>query len=72
VVVMVAAGKQWLEPGRVAEVETLDEAQLGELVERPVDAREPDRVAFAAQAVEDLRGAEATFLTRQELDDGAP
>jgi hypothetical protein len=43
---MVTARKQWLEPGRVAEVEALDEAQLGELVERPVDARETDRASL--------------------------
>ena len=43
VVMMVAAGMSRLEPrDRVADVHALDEALVGEKVEDPVDARDPD------------------------------
>ena len=38
----------------VAEVDALDEAELGEAVERPVDARDPDPGAARAHGVVDL------------------
>jgi zinc transport system substrate-binding protein len=68
---MVAARKHRLEASRVAEVQALDEAELGELLERPIDAREPDGVSFGAKPVEDLGRTEAAFLAGEKVDDGA-
>jgi len=49
VVVMVAAGMCGLEAcDPVAEVDTLDEPELGEPLEGPVDARDPDAWARGA------------------------
>ena len=49
VVVVLAAGVRGLEArDAVAEVDTMDEAQLGELIEHPVDARDADGAALGA------------------------
>jgi zinc transport system substrate-binding protein len=69
---MVAARKHRLEASRVAEVQALNEAELGELLEGPIDACEPDGVSFGAKPVEDLGRAEAAFLAGEKVDDGAP
>jgi hypothetical protein len=54
----------------VACVDPLHQPKIGERVESPVDAGEPDRTLRRAQPVEDLLGAEAAVLPRQEGDDG--
>lgn len=55
VMVMLAAGMSGLEArDALAEVDAMHEAQVGELVEHPVDARDSDGTAFRAQAVEEL------------------
>ena len=55
VVVVLATRVGRLETGDpVTELDPLDEAKLDELVERAVDARDPDAPAPVADAVEDL------------------
>ena len=71
VVVMVAARVRGLEAGdAVADVDALQEAQVGELVDGAVDARDPDPAAAGADPVEDLLGGEATALLAEVLDHG--
>ena len=53
----------------VAHVDPLDEAQGGERLERPVDARDADGAAGGADAVMDLLCGEAAPLLVEELDD---
>jgi len=49
VVVMVAAGMSRLEPrDRVADLDALDKALVGEKVEDPVDARDPDATTLGS------------------------
>ena len=55
VVVAVAAGRLEARDA-VAHVDPLDEAQGGERLERPVDARDADGAAGGADAVVDLLG----------------
>lgn len=73
VVVMLAASVDRLEArGAGADVDALDEAVLAQLLEDPVDARDPDAAAFGAKVVEDFLGGEAAVLAAEQLDDGAP
>src|SRR5579864_997973 len=57
--------------GRRADVDALDEAVAGQLLERSVDARDPDLPALCAQPVEDLLGGDAAALAAEQLDHGA-
>jgi hypothetical protein len=73
VVVMMIVGSRRLEPGdAVAGVDALDEAELGERVERPVDACDPDGAPLGGDPVVDLLGRPAAVLVVEILDDGAP
>ena len=65
---MVAARERRLVTGHIAEVDPQEEAKLRELLERAVDAREPDGAPLGAQPVEDLGRAQAAPLPRQMLD----
>src|SRR4029079_17027138 len=56
----------------VTDVAPLDELQLDELVERSIDARDPDRPAVVANPVEDLLGRTAARLVAEVLDHGPP
>src|SRR5829696_1813136 len=67
VMVVVAAGVGGLEAGRAADVDAVHEAELGEGVERPVDAGEPDRPAAVAQPLVDLLRAQAARLAPEQL-----
>jgi hypothetical protein len=68
-----AAGVDRLEAGRAgADVDSLDEAVLAQLLEHTVDAGDPDWAALRAQLVEDLLGRQAAILSAEQLDDGAP
>ena len=71
VVVMVAVRGHALEPGRpLPRVQPLDEAELVERVERPVDAGEPDLAVAAVELAGDLLGAHAAVLGGEQLDHG--
>ena len=73
VMVMVTAGLSRLVARRsVAELDLLDEAVGAELVERPIDAREPNSAAGGAKEVEDLLGGDAAGLSSEQIDDRAP
>ena len=66
---MLSAEVGRLEAGdSVAELDPLHEAELDELVERPVDARDPDAPALRADPVEDLLGRAAAGLGAEVLD----
>lgn len=54
----------------VPDVDALDEAELGELGDGAVDARDADAGPARADAVEDLPGREAARLRAEVLDDG--
>jgi hypothetical protein len=71
VVVMLAAWMSGLETcDPVAEVDAVHEAKVGELVERPIDARDADRPALGTQPVEELLRREAAVLGGQVGDHG--
>jgi hypothetical protein len=71
VVVVVVALAGWLEArDAVADVHPLDESELGERVERPVDAGHPHGAAPGRDAVVDLLGGAAAVLRREEVDHG--
>ena len=73
VVMMIAADVSGLEPrDAVAEIDPLDEPELVEAVERPVDARDPDPPAACPHAVVDLLRGEAAVLLAEKLDDEPP
>lgn len=73
VMVMVTTGLRRLVTRRtVAELDLLDEAVGAELVERPVDAREPNGTVGRAQEIEDLLGRDATGLACEQVDDRTP
>lgn len=62
-VVVLASRLGRLEAGEpLAEVDAVDEAELGQLIERPVDARDPNSAAVRAEAVKDLLSRHATRL----------
>ncbi len=68
VVMVLAARQQRLVACSVGELEPLHELQPDELVERAVDAGEPDPAVLRAQRIEDLVRAQAALLTREERD----
>ena len=69
VMMMLAVDMRRLEAGDpVAQLDPLDELQLDELVERAVDAGDPDRPAVGANPVEDLLRRAAAGLLAQMLD----
>lgn len=73
VVVVLAAGVHRLEARRSgAEVDPLHEAVAAQLLERPVDARDPDPPSLAAELVEDLLRRQAAVLPTEQLDYGTP
>ena len=53
----------------VADVDALDEMELREQIEHPIDTRDPDAPAPAADAVEDLLGRAAAALPFEVLHD---
>lgn len=72
-VMMLVIAPRRLEAGDpVTGVHTLDETELGERVERSVDARDPDRVSRGRNPVVDLLGRAAAVLAVEVLDDRAP
>ncbi len=72
VVVMVIVGARRLEPGDpVACVHALNEAELGERVERPIDACDADGAAVGRDPVVNLLRRPAAVLAVEKLDDGA-
>jgi hypothetical protein len=71
VVMMVAAGKDRLVSRGIAEVQSLDEAEPDEVLERTVNAGKPDGAALGPKAIEDLGRAQAAVLPSQEFDHGA-
>ena len=71
VMVLVLAAER-LEPrDPVADVDALDEPQVGERVERPVDACDADRTTLRDDAVVDLLRRAAAILPFEEVDDRA-
>ena len=69
---MMVVGPRRLEPrDPVARVHALDEAELGERVERPVDACDADGAPVGRDPVVDLLGRAAAVLVVEELDDRA-
>jgi len=73
VMVVLAARVDRLEAGdAVAELDTLHEAELDELLESAVDTRDPDLATLATDAVEDLLRRAAARLCSQVLDHCAP
>ena len=54
----------------VTELDPLHEAELDELLERAIDARDPDAATLAADAVEDLLRRAAARLRAEVLDNG--
>jgi zinc transport system substrate-binding protein len=73
VVVVIASGVSGLVAGdAVADVDPLDEAEVGEAVEHAVDARDPDAPALGADPVMDLLRRAAAGLAAEVLDDAPP
>jgi hypothetical protein len=73
VVMMLAVRMERLEArGAGADVDPLDEAVPGQLLENAVDAGDADSAAFGAQLVEDLLSRETTVLAAEQLDNGTP
>ena len=57
--------------GAVTDVDPLHESLPGQLLERPVDAGDPDSPSLGPEAVEDLLGGQAAVLATEKLDDRA-
>jgi hypothetical protein len=73
VVVVHSVGVRRLEAGdAVAEIDALNEPELREALERPIDARDTDTRAARAKAVVDLLRGNATGLATEEVDDRPP
>lgn len=69
VMVMLATRLDRFESGRpCADIDPLHEPIPSQLLERPVDARDPDSPSFVAQLVEDLLCREAAVLSAEQLD----
>ena len=69
VVVMIASGVRALVAGNaVADVDPLDESEVGEVVEHAVDARDPDAPSLGADPVMDLLRRPAALLSADVLD----
>jgi hypothetical protein len=56
----------------VSEIDALGETEVVEEIERPVDARDPDRTSAPLDPLSDLLRREAAVLARKQLDHGAP
>ena len=71
---MVAAvDRSRLEAGDpITRVDALDEPQVGQDLERPVDRRDAHGPPSLTEPVEDLLGAQAAVLPAEQLDDGRP
>ena len=71
VMVVLTAGVGRLEAGyAMPKFDAMNEPQLGKLVERAVDAGDPNRPPFRTQPVEELLRGEAAVLGGQILDHG--
>jgi hypothetical protein len=71
-VMMLAVGVDRLEAGRTgADVDPLDKAGPGQLLERAIDARDPNTAPRAAELIEDLLRGQAALLPPEQLDDRA-
>ena len=69
VVMVLATGVRGLEARDAeAEVDAMHEAEIGELVEHPVDACEADGAALGAKLVEQLLGRETAILCGEVRD----
>jgi hypothetical protein len=69
VVVMLTARECGLEASdAAAEHDAVDEAEVSELLEDAVHARDPDALAVLPQAVEELLGGEAAVLSLEVRD----
>jgi len=72
VVMMLAAlQRRFVARDSGTEVDPLDEALLGELLEHAIDACNPDAAPVGTQLVEDLLRGQAAVLPTEELDDRA-
>ena len=69
--VLVLAAERLEAGDSVTDVDPLHEVEVGERVERPVDARDADGAAQSDDAVVDLLGGAATVLVFEEVDHGA-
>jgi hypothetical protein len=70
-VVVLTAGLGDLEAGdSMPKFDAVDEPQLGKLVERAVDAGDPDGPPFSTQPIEELLRGEAAVLGGEILDHG--
>src|SRR5215213_6091871 len=70
VVVVLATRVGGLKAGRAVDVDTVDEPQRGEHLERAIDAGQAGRTAVGrAQPIVDLLGAETALLALQEAED---
>lgn len=73
VMVMLSAGEDRLEACTVeAHLDAMHVAVADELIERAVDAGDPDPMIVRAEPIEDLLRTEAARLLPEKLDDGAP
>jgi hypothetical protein len=67
---MLAAGQCRFEAGAAAaEIDSVEEAEVGELLERAVDAGDADGATVGADSVEDFLGGEAAVLGGEVSDD---
>ena len=66
--VVLAARVGGLEARGAVDVDAVHELELGEHVERPVDAGQPDGAAVRAQAVVDLLRAQAAVLAAEQRE----
>ncbi len=66
VVMVLAARQQRLVARCIGELEPLHELEPDELVERAVDAGQPDPAVLRAQRIEDLVRAQAALLASEE------
>ena len=72
VVMVLAARQQRLVARCVGELEPLHELQPDELVERAIDAGQPDPAVLGAERIEDLVRAQAALLGGEERDHELP
>ena len=72
VVMMILRLLRLVAGGARSELDPLYEAALGEQVEDAVDAGDSNPPALRAEGVEDLLGAQAAFLSAEELDHRTP
>src|SRR5213075_449062 len=72
VMVLAVGRRRLVARDSVAGIDTLDQPQIRERLERPVDGRDADRAARLAQLVVDVLRAEAAVLAAEEVDDRRP